>query len=74
MLDEIFSFALEHGKLRAFCCVGFGAFTASFVLFFLLMSPLAAFHATTWGVVLGGATGCGIGTGIMNAIFAAVRT
>ena len=65
-------FAYDHGKFRAFMVVGFAAFLAAACLFALIATPLAALGVVSWGTVVGGSIGCGIGTAIPNSMFAAI--
>lgn len=72
MLDSLSDFAFGHGKLRAFFVVGAFASIAAFLLFLLLAAPFIWAGLIPIGKALAGAIGCGIGTGMVNSIFAAM--
>lgn len=68
-LERAFDFGLSKGKIFAFIFGFFVLFVPAFILFALFMSPVAVLtDAITATDVLGGAIGCGIGTGLVNAV------
>ena len=73
MIDRCFTYAYGGGKMRAFFTIAGLSFLFAFVLFLVLSTPFALFGVPV-SFVLYGALGCGIGTAIPNAIFAAMRS
>ena len=71
-MDFIADFAYGHGKLRAFFVIGALASIGAFLLFLLLAAPFVLVGLVPVGQALAGALGCGIGTGLVNSIFAAI--
>ena len=73
MRNKIEDWLFGNGKLWAFFAVGGAASLGALVLFLALIAPLVLIGVSPLNLALQGAIACAIGTGAVNAVYAAVR-
>ena len=71
-MDALAVLMFGHGKVAAFFIVGVVATVGGFLLCLLFTAPFVAGGLMQPSIALSTAIGCGIGTGIVNAVYAAI--